>query len=111
MRVLVFEDNLLWSSRLLNTLKGLGHEPILRTAMPTDSEGATIAIVNLASPKLAPAELVKALRALGVHVIGHAGHKEKELMALGKEAGCDTLATNSELTFKIEAILERMVSP
>ncbi len=108
MRILVFEDNLMWSSKLLQTLKALGHEPLLRTAMPSDAEGAQIAIVNLGSPKLQPAALVTALNALKVHVIGHAGHKEKELLALGKQAGCGTLATNSELTFKIEAILGRI---
>jgi len=105
MRVLVFEDNLMWSSRLLQSLKALGHEPLLRTALPSDSEGADIAIVNLASAKIQTAELIPKLKSLGVHVIGHAGHKEKELMAYGKDAGCDTLATNSELTFKIEALL------
>ena len=111
MRVFVFEDNLMWSSRLLQTLRSLGHEPILRTAMPSDREGADVAIVNLGSAKIPNAELIPHLKTLGIHVIGHAGHKEKELMAFGEDAGCDTLATNSELTFKIEAILNRIQAP
>lgn len=90
----------------MQTLKGLGHEPLLRSHAPTDSEGAQAAIVNLSSPKTA--DLIAKLKALGVHVIGHAGHKEKELMAFGKDAGCDTLATNSELTYKIESLLAKV---
>ena len=93
---------------MLHTLKGLGHEPLLRTKHPDESEGAEVAIVNLGSSKIHTPELIPHLKSLGIHVIGHAGHKEKELMAYGKDAGCDTLATNSELTFKIEALLDRI---
>jgi len=111
MKVLVFEDNLMWSSRLLQSLKGLGHEPVLMTSIPDDSMGAVAAIVNLGSASLKPKELVPALSALGVKVVGHAGHKEKDLLQLGREAGCDRLATNSELTFKIESILTELDRP
>jgi len=51
---------------------------------------------------------VVALKAMGAVVIGHAGHKEKELLAAGKEAGCDRLATNSELTNKLHQILQEI---
>lgn len=102
MKVLVYEDNLLWSSRLANSLKKLGHEPILAVER---TDEAAVAIVNLGDPVLMA--LVPLLRASGVVTIGHAGHKEKQLHELGKEAGCDILATNSELTFKIEALLTR----
>lgn len=103
MRVLVYEDNLIWSSRLLKSLKGLGHEPVLLT-QPA-AEAADVAIVNLTSPNLKPAQLVPQLVALGVHVIGHAGHVEKDLLELGRAAGCQTLASNGQLTFKLEQLL------
>ncbi len=106
--VLVFEDNLMWSSRLVQTLKGLGYEPVLCKSIPTGFGNAKLAIVNLGSPTMAPNELVPLLRSNGIHVIGHAGHKEKEILELGRIAGCDTLTTNSELTFKIEGILNRI---
>lgn len=102
MKVWVFEDNLMWSSRLAQSLRALGHEPVVTTSIPEGS--AEAAIVNLGSPGLK--ELVPALRERGVYTIGHAGHKEKELLQLGREAGCDAVATNSELTFKIEGLLE-----
>lgn len=102
MKVLVYEDNLMWSSRLTNSLSKLGYEPILASEV---SNEAPIAIVNLGTFGLQ--WLVPSLRALGVVTLGHAGHKEKELHSLGAEVGCDILATNSELTFKIESLLQR----
>jgi hypothetical protein len=102
MKIWVFEDNLMWSARLAHTLKALGHESEVLTQIPAEQR-ADAAIVNLASPSLK--ELVPSLRGLGVYTIGHAGHKEKDLLKLGKEAGCDKIATNSELTFKIETLL------
>lgn len=109
MRVLIFEPNLMWSSRLNQSLRKLGHEPLLRTALPVESEGADAAIVNLGEVKLDARTLVAKLHELGVPVIAHAGHKEKELQELGKAAGVEVLASNSQLTFKIEELLNRVV--
>lgn len=109
MQILLFEDNLIWSARFVKSLKALGHEPTVATAIP-ESTDARVAIVNLGSTSLRPTEIVPRLRELEIHVIGHAGHKEKELHALGKEVGCDTLATNSEITFKIESLVARAIS-
>ncbi|AIE84699.1 hypothetical protein [Fimbriimonas ginsengisoli] len=106
MRVLLFEDNLMWSSRLVQTLRGHGHEPLLRMGIPSESEGASVAVINLGSASPDPKELVAKLHELGVKVLAHAGHREKELMDLGRAAGADRLATNSELTFKLPALLD-----
>jgi hypothetical protein len=71
------------------------------SAIPEGS--ADVAILNLSSPAFS--DLVAALKSAGVYTIGHAGHKEKDLLQLGREAGCDAVATNSELTFKLEKLL------
>jgi hypothetical protein len=105
MKVWVFEDNLMWSSRLVQSLKALGHEALVTIAIPEDAQ-AEVAILNLGSPTFK--DLVPALKQRGVYTIGHAGHKEKDLLKLGKEAGVDRIATNSELTYKIEAILKEV---
>lgn len=104
MKVWVFEDNLIWSARLVQSLKALGHEAVVTTQVPDGTADA--AVVNLGSQQLS--DLVPQLRSRGVYTIGHAGHKEKELLQLGREAGCDAIATNSELTFKIESLLEKV---
>ncbi len=108
MQVLVYEDNLIWSSRLLQSLRGLGHEPVLLNT--PEAMAAPIAIVNLASTTFHPDSLVPALIGLGVHVIGHAGHKEKDLLALGKACGCQTVATNSQLTFKLQELIDGVIA-
>ncbi|MBN8690067.1 MAG: hypothetical protein J0L72_04645 [Armatimonadetes bacterium] len=105
MKVLVFEDNLVWSSRLLQTLRHLGHEPTLMKCEEFEPNGAEVAIVNLGSGTLPAAQIVPKLKAFGVHVIGHSGHKEKGLQASGAELGCDQVVSNSQLTFKLDQLL------
>ena len=104
MKVWIFEDNLMWSSRLVQSLQALGHESSIQKQIPLDGT-ADVAILNLASKSFGG--LVPLLRAAGVYTICHAGHKEKDLLQLGREAGCDAVASNSELTFKIETLLEQ----
>ena len=105
MKVLVFEDNLMWSTRLKQTLKALNHEVEILQTIPSAMPEANAAIVNLGSPKMPARDLVAKLKDAGIYVIAHAGHKEKELRALGQELACDRLASNSELTFKLESLL------
>ena len=111
MRILIFETNLMWSSRLVQTVRSLGHEPLLRSKMPASAEGSQAAIVNMGDAGLDPRELVSKLHELGVTVIAHAGHKEKELHSLGKELGVELLATNSEITYKLEQLLAQVEVP
>lgn len=108
MIVLVFETNLMWSSRLVKSLRELGHEAVLRSEMPEEAAGATAAIVNLGDRSLPAETLVKKLHEMDVKVIAHAGHKEKDLHELGREAGADILATNSQLTFKLPDLLAQI---
>ena len=89
---------------MVKSLHALGHEAVVMSALPEDG-GADVAILNLGSPAFG--EMVPRLKELGVFSVGHAGHKEKDLLALGRAAGCDAVATNSELTFKIEDLLKR----
>jgi len=105
MKVLIFEDNLMWNQRLRKTLESLGHEAMIFTSMPDEVGEADVAIVNLGSSTMPPEALVSKLKVAGIRIVAHAGHKEKDLQKLGKALGCDRLATNSELTFKLEDIL------
>jgi len=104
MTILIFEDNLMWSSRLRQTLTALGHTGVVLSKVPAELPAAEVAIVNL-SGRFDVSALVPRLKAAGLYVIGHAGHKEKDLQKLGMELGCDKMSSNSELTFKIEGLL------
>ena len=91
----------MWSSRFLNSVKGLGHQGVVASSIPEGTADA--AILNLADPNVA--EVAAELSLKGIYTIAHAGHKEKELLELGKEIHVDRIATNSEITNKIEALL------
>jgi DNA-binding response OmpR family regulator len=105
MKVLVLEDNLMWSVRLVRTLASLGHEAERAATMPAELSEYDAVIVNLGAQSYDPPEAVRQLKEAGVFVIGHAGHKEKDLQTLGRESGCDIMATNSQLTFKLDQLL------
>lgn len=105
MRILVIEPNLFWSARLMKSLTALGHKPILAASPVEEMPAAEVAIINLGAAEFDPPALVPRLRSEGSYVIGHAGHKERDLRAMGKAAGCDRIASNSEMTFKLESLL------
>lgn len=102
MTVLIVESNLIWSSRLSNSVRSLGHEPFVLLKCD-ESVFADLAILNLSSPNFQSD--LEFLKGKGIRTIAHAGHKEHEKLELGKIAGVDKIVSNSELTFKLETIL------
>ena len=104
MTVWVFETNLMWSAKLRQSLRLLGHEGLVLREIPAEGL-ADVAIVNLGEGD--PAALLAALRARGVPSVAHAGHKERELREIGRAAGATTLVTNSELANKLAEVLVR----
>jgi hypothetical protein len=50
------------------------------------------------------------LKKRGVFTLAHAGHKEKDLIALGKQHQVDRIATNGEITHKFESIIASIVA-
>lgn len=107
-KVLIIESNLLWSVRLQKGLTALGYETVVDRSLP---EGEfDVAIVNLGEPGVDWTDRVAQLHTRGTRVIAHAGHKEKELHDLGRQAGCDVLATNSELTHKLGDVVRKALS-
>jgi N-acetylglutamate synthase/N-acetylornithine aminotransferase len=111
MKIAIFEENLMWGPRLVQSVRGLGYEPLLIDRTTTDIPDADLAIINLGSPVFPPESLVPALKAKSILIIAHAGHKEKQLHEIGKDLNCDYLATNSELTFKLPQIIQKVTEP
>ena len=89
----------------MKSVVAFGHEATVFAKAPPEMPVADVAIVNLSSRAILPSDIVPKLKAAVIKVIAHAGHKEKELLELGKELGCDRLATNGEITHKIDQIL------
>lgn len=105
LRVLIFEDNLMWGPRLQKSATAFGHAAQVYSRIPEVMPAGDVAIVNLSSNSLPAVELVPKLLKAGIKVLAHAGHKEKELLELGRGLGCDRLATNSEITHHFEKLL------
>lgn len=101
----IFESNLMWSAKLRQSMRMLGHEAQVLKTIPEEG-AADAAIVNLGEGD--PAALIAALRARGVPTIAHAGHKEQALHQVGREAGATVLVTNSELANKPAEVLGRL---
>ena len=106
MRILYCDENLLWTSRLKLSIQALNHEPVHHHLGEPFPEAIDIAIVNLGIEESKLKLAIDEFKEKGIIIIGHAGHKEKELLQLGKDFGVDRLATNSELTNKLGQILE-----
>lgn len=106
MRILIFEDNLMWGPRLVKSAQAFGHQHTLLAKVPNEIPEADLAIINLGSLSMPAQDLIPRLKEQGIKILAHAGHKEKELHALGKDLGCDRLATNSEITNKLDQILK-----
>jgi hypothetical protein len=105
MRVLIFEDNLIWSARLSSSATSCGAQAITARAVPDDVSPSDVAIVNLSMSANSLHELLLALQSKGVYVIAHAGHKEADLLAKGRGVGCDKVVSNKTLTFRLDELL------
>lgn len=105
MTVLVLEDNLIWSVKLRNGLQSLGHEAIVVSSLPPDLPRANAAIVNLTSRADAFTQMIPRLKDAGIYVIAHAGHKDKQLLDVGRSLNCDAVVTNGILFHKLAAVL------
>lgn len=105
MKVLLLEDNLMWSVRVRNGLEALGHS----VAISTEAKEADLAIVNLSARAFDPLKAVNELKKMGVQTIGHVGHKEKEIWNKGKEAGCDVVVSNGTLANRLSSVIDDIV--
>ncbi|MES1227882.1 MAG: hypothetical protein ABUL72_04370 [Armatimonadota bacterium] len=110
MRIAVYEDNLMWSPRLRKNIEGLGHEAVMVARLEATLPEAEMAIVNLGSVSMKAETLVPRLKQAGQIVVAHAGHKEKDLHALGRDLGCDLFATNSELANHLAKIIDKVAA-
>lgn len=105
-KVLILDENLLWSQRFKLNVAALGHEPVVQSTAG-EPPVAEVAIVNLGSREFPPDEWIPKLKAQGTVVIAHAGHKEKPLLQTGADAGAHLVVTNGEITHKLALVLDR----
>lgn len=109
--MLVVEENLLWSVRVANAARALGHEA--DTAEPGAGlpQGYDVAIVGLGTRGYDALEVVRTLVASGTKVVAHAGHKDAALLNAGREAGAHRVATNGEVAMRLGPLLAEQEAP
>lgn len=98
----------MWSAKLKSAIEHLGHEAIIYDRLPDIDFTGDVAIVNLGSAAIPARELIELLKQKSIKSIAHAGHKEKPLLLVGTDSGADVVVTNSELTHKFEAVLQKV---
>ncbi len=108
MKVALFEPNLFWDAKARAILTGAGWECVAATEERLRDAGALVVGLYAAEEDLR--RVVAEAKLRGVPVIGHAGHKEKPLLNLGHELGCDRVLTNGELAHRLKAHLEALFS-
>jgi CheY-like chemotaxis protein len=106
LKVLLLEDNLMWSVRTRKGLESLGHEVLVAQSVDEELPHVDIAIVNLGARAFDPYDAVRRLKLANNRVIGHVGHKEKDLWQRGEEAGCDRVVSNGSLANRLAAVLQ-----
>ena len=109
--VLILEEDLLWSMRLRNGVTAAGHTPIVFDRPAEELPEADMVLVNLGSRRFPPDEWIPRLREKGLYVIAHTGHKESELIELGKSLVVDQLVTNGMLARRLPDILAKIPLP
>src|SRR5688500_2733721 len=118
-RAALIDDNLLFSSQISAGLARLGlavdtvGSPGGTVERLADAPPAVI-LVNLASDRLQPLGLVRAVKAeprlAAVPVIGYTGHTEQARIQAGRDAGCDRVVANSAITGDLASVLGRVLT-
>ncbi len=118
LRIVVADDDLLFSTRVASALTGCGHRPlVVRTAAAFREAlraGAAAAIVNLASSPLDAVSAIRDAKAdpaiRTVPVLGFCGHTDTARQAAARAAGCDLVATNGEVSNNLPRLLSTLLA-
>lgn len=104
MTLLLFEDDLMWSSRIRVAAQELGIVTIVVRNLETIPQG-DVAIFNLSHRSLQPDAVRARLKESNTPCIAHAGHKEKPKLDEARRLGFDRIATNGEVSRRLLQLL------
>lgn len=108
MKVALFEPNLFWEAKARTAVSAVGWQCV--AASEGQLRDVKAVVVGLYGPEEALRRVVAEAKRHGVPVIGHAGHREKALLNLGRELGCDRVLTNGEFAHRLKSHLEAVVN-
>lgn len=94
--VFLAEDNLMFSARLRSMLEGAGYHVQVADGGLPEAFACDVMVLNLGSRSFDVPTAADRARQAHAKLIGHAGGRETELIALGKRIGCDRILSNSQ---------------
>jgi DNA-binding response OmpR family regulator len=117
--VVVAGDDLLFSSRIAPSLHALGFRPL---TVQTDQafrdalrERPAAAILNLASRRFDSIAAIGRAKAegatSGIPLLGFCGHADTARQKAARDAGCDLVASNGEVTGNLARLLATLLGP
>lgn len=117
-KVLVLEDDLMFSVRIEKTLRHLGYDPSIFTHSAdavafAEQNTLHLALVNFSSEQQAPGEVVKRIKARPdpPPVLGYCSHVSMpQIRPNAMAAGCNLLVANSALTMRLPQLVAKILA-
>ncbi len=117
-KVLVLEDDLMFSVRIEKTLTHLGYAPSIFTHAAeaiafAEQNTLLLALVNFSSEQQAPGEVVKRIKARPdpPPVLGYCSHVSMpQIRPNAMAAGCSLLVANSALTMRLPQLVAKVLA-
>lgn len=117
-KVLVLEDDLMFSVRIEKTLMHLGYAPSIFTHSAeaiafAEQNTLHLALVNFSSEQQAPGEVVKRIKARPnpPPVLGYCSHVSMpQIRPNAMAAGCNLLVANSALTMRLPQLVTKVLA-
>ena len=117
-KVLVLEDDLMFSVRIEKTLTHLGYAPSIFTHSAdaiafAEQNTLCLALINFSSEQQAPGEVVKQIKARPdpPPVLGYCSHVSMpQIRPNAMAAGCNLLVANSALTMRLPQIVAKVLA-
>lgn len=116
-KVLVLEDDLMFSVRIEKTLLHLGYAPSIFTHAAdaiafAEQNRLVLAMVNFSSEEQSPGEVVKRIKAQPAPppVLGYCSHVfMPQIRPNAMAAGCNLLVANSALTMRMPQLIAKVL--
>lgn len=116
-QIVLFEDDLFFSSKIENILKNSEFDLKILSkkteALKYLRENPTgLVLINLASHSLNPLKLISDIKAdpdlKTIPILGYCGHTQKELIEQARNLGCDKIVPNSVMVSALPKLLNQL---
>ena len=112
-RAVVLITDLMFGSKVRETLKGTGMEPVFvssREALATALAGpAALLIADLGEAQVPPIDAIRMAKERGIAVLAYGSHVDAEALEAGRRAGADTVVPRSVFSASLAELIRDLV--